>query len=177
MKNILMIIISCTLLVSCQDDISGTYKALKPFESFEKEIIVIDGDSLTRSLYGKFSERYHGMSKNNKYYYITCTFPCTMQYQASLSKDGNKYSANYTNAFVKIDKEEFKSYSWKKDIIPDDSLISYFEKNLTEMLHESLNEKKKQGDDNVGFQFVVNENKLILVGGNEFDDYFIKLVE
>lgn len=175
MKNILMIIISCVLLVSCQDDISGTYKALKPFNSFEKDIIIIDGNSFTRSFYGNYSERYHGKSKGNKDYYITCTFPCTMQYQASLSKDGNKYSANVTNAFVKIDKEKFKSYSWEKNIISDDSLIRYFEKNSTEMLLEPLKEKK-QGI-NLGFQFVVNENKLILVGGNEVDDYFIKLVE
>ena len=176
MKNILRIIISCALLVSCQDDISGTYKALKPLDSCEKEIIVIDGNNFTRSIYGKYSERYHGKSKGNKDYYITCTFPCTMQCQATLSKNGNKYSANITNAAVKIDKEEFKSYSWKGNIISDDSLIRYFEKNLTEMLLETLNEKK-QGNDFVGFQFVVNGNKLILVGGNEVDDYFIKLVE
>lgn len=99
-----------------------------------------------------------------------------MQCHATLSKDGNKYSANITNAVVKIDKEEFKSYSWKENNISDDSLIRYFEKNLTEMLLKTLNEKKQEND-YVGFQFVVNGNKLILVGGNEVDDYFIKLVE
>jgi hypothetical protein len=38
-------------------------------------------------------------------------------------------------------------------------------------------DSKRENSDFVGTQFVIQENKLILVGGNEIDDYYIKIVE
>ncbi len=99
-----------------------------------------------------------------------------MQYQCSLNKDGDKYTAKLINVDVNIDKDEFKSSCWQGTNISNDSLIRYYKDYLLDTINGVLDEKKQEYDE-LGIQFVVKENKLILVGGNEVDDYYIKLVE
>ena len=175
MKNVIWVLFVSAILFSCQKDISGTYKALHPTESFEKEIIEIEGNRFTRTFYGKTSDQFHDKSRG-KWYYILCTFPYTMQYQCSLNKDGDKYTAKLINVDVNIDKDEFKSSCWQGTNISNDSLIRYYKDYLLDTINGVLDEKKQEYDE-LGIQFVVKENKLILVGGNEVDDYYIKLVE
>ena len=38
------LLFACVLLVSCQQDISGTYKAINTSDQLEKELIIIDWD-------------------------------------------------------------------------------------------------------------------------------------
>ena len=46
-----VLILACVLFVSCQQDISGTYKAINPSGQLEKELIIIDWDG------GRYFER------------------------------------------------------------------------------------------------------------------------
>lgn len=42
MKYTIGFFFACVLLASCQQDISGTYKSIKPSDQFEKKLIIID---------------------------------------------------------------------------------------------------------------------------------------
>ena len=43
MKRIIWLFL-CALFIACQQDISGTYKSIKPSDQLEKELIIIDWD-------------------------------------------------------------------------------------------------------------------------------------
>ena len=50
-NSFFVLILACVLFVSCQQDISGTYKAINPSDQLEKELIIIDWDG------GRYFER------------------------------------------------------------------------------------------------------------------------
>lgn len=55
------LLFACVLLVSCQQDISGTYKAIKSSDQLEKELIIIDWDGdryFERAMIGHANELY-----------------------------------------------------------------------------------------------------------------------
>ena len=55
------VLLTCLLLVSCQQDISGTYKAINTSDQLEKELIIIDWDGdryFERAMIGHANELY-----------------------------------------------------------------------------------------------------------------------
>ena len=43
-NSFFVLILACVLLASCQQDISGTYKAINTSDKLDKELIIIDWD-------------------------------------------------------------------------------------------------------------------------------------
>ena len=43
-NSFFVLILTCLLFASCQQDISGTYKAINTSDQLEKELIIIDWD-------------------------------------------------------------------------------------------------------------------------------------
>lgn len=175
MKNLLLFFIAFTFLTSCQKDVSGTYKSLRPHKVFDEELISIDGNKVTMSFHGSAHESFKDTEKG-RFYSVTCTFPFVIEYQGDLSKEGDKYTARILNRNVYIDEEEFKISAWYETKLTKDSLIHYYRDYILNTVDEGL-DSKRENSDFVGTQFVIQENKLILVGGNEIDDYYIKIVE
>jgi len=56
--NGLICVLICVLLISCQQDVSGTYKSIKASGNLERDEISIDweGRTFERSLYGHANE-------------------------------------------------------------------------------------------------------------------------
>lgn len=55
------VLLVCLMLMSCQQDISGTYKAINPSDQLEKELIIIDWDGsryFERAMIGHANELY-----------------------------------------------------------------------------------------------------------------------
>ena len=61
-----ILILVCVLFISCQQDISGTYKAINPSDQLDKELIIIDweGDRyFERAMIGHANELYTDESR------------------------------------------------------------------------------------------------------------------
>ncbi len=176
MKKVFSFILFLTLLVSCQNDISGRYKSINPTKGFIREEIYIDwngeitGDKLfIRDVYGKSVEYYGNHSWENPQS-VKCEFVYNVSAVGTLDKKGDKYIASNLIANVEIDESSFSTSStgWPRPNITDKELIDYYEQSILDSL-PSL--------DGITYGFKVKGDKLILIGGNEVDDYFIKLVD
>ena len=107
-----------------------------------------------------------------------CDFTYIAVLECHLSVSDGKYKAEVKDYYIRINPDEFEAHVMfgGKPKISNDSLISYYE-NYFRQLVTNLFEEGKAEDKIPNFQFVVNGNKLIFVGGNEENDYYIKLVE
>jgi len=175
MKRLFSFLLLLSLLTSCQNDISGRYKAINPSQGFIREEIYIDwkgeitGNKLfVRDVYGKSVEYYANHSWKNPQS-VRCDFVYKISMVGALEKKGDKYVASNFMADVNIDKSQFSTKEiWGRQQKTDKELIEYYEKKYLDTIPKL---------DNVTFSFIIKEDKLIPVGGNEIDDYFIKLVD
>ena len=81
--------------------------------------------------------------------------------------------AKELKAGIEIDEEKLTINKYSYEPLPKvtkEELIRY----IQDAFDNGIKEKY---DDNTTIQFVIEGNKLIPVGGNEVNDYFIKLVE
>ena len=172
MKRIILVFL-CTLFIACQQDVSGTYKSIKTSDSSESDEISIDWERKTfeRSLYGHANELYTDESKRpNRHARIEYDY--RVYVKGKLEKHGNKYIGNDLETGIEIDKDKFQISRALLEPLPNkskDEIIDY--------VKVTFNNVKQQYYDGISVQFVIEGNKLILVGGNEVNDYFIKLVE
>ena len=172
MKRIILVFL-CTLFIACQQDVSGTYKSIKTSDSSESDEISIDWERKTfeRSLYGHANELYTDESKRpNRHARIEYDY--RVYVKGKLEKHGDKYIGNDLETGIEIDKDKFQISRALLEPLPNkskDEIIDY--------VKVTFNNVKQQYYDGISVQFVIEGNKLILVGGNEVNDYFIKLVE
>ena len=173
MKRIILLLL-CALLVACQQDVSGTYKSIKSSETLDSDEICIEweGRSFERSLFGHANELYTDESKRpNRHAKIEYDYRAYVK--GKLERHGDKYICNDLETGIEIDKDKFKISNAFLEPLPNkskDELIDY----VKEAFNNGI---KQQYKDGISFQFVIEGNKLILVGGNEVNDYYIKLVE
>lgn len=172
MKRIILVFL-CTLFIACQQDVSGTYKSIKTSDSSESDEISIDWERKTfeRSLYGHANELYTDESKRpNRHARIEYDY--RVYVKGKLEKHGDKYIGNDLETGIEIDKDKFQISRVFLEPLPNkskDEIIDY--------VKVTFNNVKQQYYDGISVQFVIEGNKLILVGGNEVNDYFIKIVE
>lgn len=169
------VLLVCLMLMSCQQDISGTYKAINPSDQLEKELIIIDWDGgryFERAMIGHANELYTDESqKPNRHARIEYDYRAYVN--GKLEKHGDKYIGNDLETGIEIDKDKFKISNAFLEPLPNkskDELIDY----VKEAFNNGI---KQQYKDGISVEFVIKGNKLIFVGGNEVNDYFIKLVE
>ena len=173
-KSVILIILTCILIISCNQDVSGTYKSIKTSETLESDEIYIDweGRTFERSLYGHANELYTDESKRpNQHARIEYDYRAYVK--GKLEKHGDKYIGNDMETGIEIDKDKFKISNAFLEPLPNkskDELIDY----VKEAFNDGI---KHKYDNDISVQFVIEGNKLILVGGNEVNDYFIKLVK
>ena len=170
-----VLILACVLFVSCQQDISGTYKAINPSDQLEKELIIIDweGDRyFERAMIGHANELYTDESQRpNRHARIEYEYRAYVK--GKLERQGKKYIARELKAGIEIDEEHLTINNAFLEPLPKitkEELIKYIKDAFD-------NGIKGKYNDNATIQFVIDGNKLIPVGGNEVNDYFIKLVE
>ena len=162
------------LFVSCQQDVSGTYKSIKTSETTARDEISIDweGRTFERSMYGHANELYTDESKR-PHRHARIEYDYRVYVKGKLERHGDKYVGKDLEVGIEIDKDKFKISNAFLEPLPNkskDELIDY----VKEAFNNSI---KQQYKDGISVQFVIEGNKLILVGGNEVNDYFIKLVE
>ena len=169
------LLFACVLLVSCQQDISGTYKAIKSSDQSEKELIIIDWDGdryFERAMIGHANELYTDESQRpNRHARIEYDYRAYVK--GKLERQGKKYIAKELKAGIEIDEDQLTINKYFHEPLPKvtkEELIRY----IQDAFDNGIKEKY---DDNTIIQFVIEGNKLIPVGGNEVNDYFIKLVE
>ena len=161
-NSFFVLILACVLFVSCQQDISGTYKAINPSDQLEKELIIIDWDG------GRYFERAMIGHANEIIEYDYRAYV-----KGKLERQGKKYIAKELKAGIEIDEEQMTINKYFYEPLPKitkEELIKY----IQDAFDNGIKEKY---DDETTIQFVIEGNKLIPVGGNEVNDYFIKLVE
>ena len=93
--------------------------------------------------------------------------------KGKLERQGKKYIAKELKAGIEIDEDQLTINKYFYEPLPKvtkEELIRY----IQDAFDNGIKEKY---DDNTIIQFVIEGNKLILMGGNEVNDYFIKLVE
>lgn len=169
------LLFACVLLASCQQNISGTYKAINPSDQLEKELIIIDWDGgryFERAMIGHANELYTDESqKPNRHARIEYDYRAYVK--GKLERQGKKYIAKELKAGIDIDEEHLTINNAFLEPLPKitkEELIKY----IKDAFDNGIKEKY---DDETTIQFVIEGNKLIPVGGNEVNDYFIKLVE
>lgn len=169
------LLFACVLLVSCQQDISGTYKAIKSSDQLEKELIIIDWDGdryFERAMIGHANELYTDESQRpNRHARIEYDYRAYVK--GKLERQGKKYIAKELKAGIEIDEDQMTINKYFYEPLPKitkEELIKY----IQDAFDNGIKEKY---DDETTIQFVIEGNKLIPVGGNEVNDYFIKLVE
>lgn len=169
------LLFACVLLVSCQQDISGTYKAIKSSDQLEKELIIIDWDGdryFERAMIGHANELYTDESQRpNRHARIEYDYRAYVK--GKLERQGKKYIAKELKAGIEIDEDQLTINKYFYEPLPKvtkEELIKY----IQDAFDNGIKEKY---DDETTIQFVIEGNKLIPVGGNEVNDYFIKLVE
>lgn len=173
MKRIILLFL-CALFIACQQDVSGTYKSIKTSETLESDEIYIDweGRTFERSLYGHANELYTDESKR-PHRHARIEYDYRVYVKGKLEKHGDKYVGKDLEVGIEIDKDNFKISNAFLEPLPNkskDELIDYVKETFNNVI-------KQQCKDGISVQFVIEGNKLILVGGNEVNDYFIKLVE
>lgn len=169
------LLFACVLLVSCQQDISGTYKAIKSSDQLEKELIIIDWDGdryFERAMIGHANELYTDESQRpNRHARIEYDYRAYVK--GKLERQGKKYIAKELKAGIEIDEDQLTINKYFYEPLPKvtkEELIKYIQDAFDNGIKEKYN-------DETTIQFVIEGNKLIPVGGNEVNDYFIKLVE
>ena len=169
------VLLVCLMLMSCQQDISGTYKAINPSDQLEKELIIIDWDGgryFERAMIGHANELYTDESqKPNRHARIEYDYRAYVK--GKLERQGKKYIAKELKAGIDIDEEHLTINNAFLEPLPKitkEELIKY----IKDAFDNSL---KGTYEDDATIQFIIEGNKLIPVGGNEVNDYFIKLVE
>ena len=167
-------LIACVLFVSCQQDISGTYKAINPSDQLDKELIIIDWDGgryFERAMIGHANEIYTDESQRpNRHARIEYDYRAYVK--GKLERQGKKYIAKELKAGIEIDEDQLTINKFSYEPLPKvtkEELIKY--------IQGAFDKGIKGKYDDATFQFVIEGNKLIPVGGNEVNDYFIKLVE
>ena len=168
-------LIACVLFVSCQQDISGTYKAINPSDQLDKELIIIDweGDRyFERAMIGNANELYTDESRRpNRHARIEYEYRAYVK--GKLERQGKKYIAKELKAGIEIDEEKLTINKVFLEPLP-----KVTKKELIKYIQDAFDKGiKGKYDDDATIQFVIEGNKLIPVGGNEVNDYFIKLVE
>ena len=174
-NSFFVLILACVLFVSCQQDISGTYKAINPSDQLEKELIIIDWDGgryFERAMIGHANEIYTDESQRpNRHARIEYDYRAYVK--GKLERQGKKYIAKELKAGIEIDEDQLTINKYFYEPLPKitkEELIKY----IQDAFDNGIKEKY---DDETTIQFVIEGNKLIPVGGNEVNDYFIKLVE
>jgi hypothetical protein len=162
------------LFTSCQQDVSGTYKSIKTTSNSDSDEISIDweGRTVERSLYGHANELYTDESKR-PHRHAKIEYDYRTYLKGKLEKQGSKYIVRDLKPGIDIDKEHLSIKNAFLEPLPKitkEEMIKY----IKDAFDKGI---KGQYDDNTTIQFVIEGNKLILVGGNEVNDYFIKLVE
>ena len=168
-------LIACVLFVSCQQDISGTYKAINPSDQLDKELIIIDweGDRyFERAMIGHANELYTDESRRpNRHARIEYEYRAYVK--GELERQGKKYIAKELKAGIEIDEEKLTINKVFLEPLP-----KVTKKELIKYIQDAFDKGiKGKYDNDATIQFVIDGNKLIPVGGNEVNDYFIKLVE
>ena len=176
MKNyrLLGLLLFCVFITSCQQDVSGTYKSIKTSETLGSDEIFIDweGRTFERSLYGHANELYTDESKR-PHRHARIEYDYRGFVKGKLEKHGEKYVGSDFEVGIEIDKERFKISNAFLEPLPNKS-----KEELIDYVKEAFNNGiKQQYKDGISIEFVIEGNKLIFVGGNEINDYFIKLVE
>ena len=174
MKRIIWLFL-CALFIACQQDISGTYKSIKPSDQLEKELIIIDWDGdryFERAMIGHANELYTDeLQRPNRHARIEYDYRAYVK--GKLERQGKKYIAKELKAGIEIDEDQLTINKYFYEPLPKitkEELIKY----IQDAFDNGIKEKY---DDETTIQFVIEGNKLIPVGGNEVNDYFIKLVE
>ena len=169
------VLLVCLMLMSCQQDISGTYKAINLSDQLEKELIIIDWDGgryFERAMIGHANELYTDESQRpNRHARIEYDYRAYVK--GKLERQGKKYIAKELKAGIEIDEDQLTINKYFYEPLPKitkEELIKYIQDAFD-------NGIKEKNDDETTIQFVIEGNKLIPVGGNEVNDYFIKLVE
>ena len=169
------LLFACVLLASCQQNISGTYKAINPSDQLEKELIIIDWDGdryFERAMIGHANELYTDESQRpNRHARIEYDYRAYVK--GKLERQGKKYIAKELKAGIEIDEDQLTINKYFYEPLPKitkEELIKY----IQDAFDNGIKEKY---DNDATIQFVIEGNKLIPVGGNEVNDYFIKLVE
>jgi len=163
------------LFVACQQDVSGTYKSIKPSDQLEKELIIIDWDGdryFERAMIGHANELYTDETQR-PHRHARIEYDYRAYVKGKLERQGKKYIAKELKAGIDIDKEHLTINNAFLEPLPKitkEELIKY----IKDAFDNGIKEKY---DDETTIQFVIEGNKLITVGGNEVNDYFIKLVE
>ena len=168
-------LIACVLFISCQQDISGTYKAINPSDQLDKELIIIDweGDRyFERAMIGHANELYTDESRRpNRHARIEYEYRAYVK--GKLERQGKKYIAKELKAGIEIDEEKLTINKVFLEPLPEVT-----KKELIKYIQDAFDKGiKGKYDNDATIQFVIDGNKLIPVGGNEVNDYFIKLVE
>jgi hypothetical protein len=173
-NRFILLIVVCIFFASCRQDISGTYKAINPSDQFEKELIIIDWDGnryFERAMIGHANELYTDEShRPNRHARIEYDYRAYVK--GKLEKQGKKYIAKELKAGIDIDEEHLTINNAFLEPLPKitkEELIKY--------IKEAFDNSIKGKYDDATMEFVLEGNKLIPVGGNEVNDYFIKLVE
>ena len=173
MKRAFLLLL-CALFIACQQDVSGTYKSIKTSDGSDNDEIYIDweGRTFERSLYGHANELYTDESKRpNRHARIEYDYRAYVK--GKLERHGEKYVGKDLEVGIEIDKDKFKISNAFLEPLPNKT-----KEELIDYVKDAFNNGiKQQYRDDISVQFVIEENKLILVGGNEVNDYFIKLVE
>ena len=175
MKYTIGFFFACVLLASCQQDISGTYKAINTSDKLDKELIIIDWDGdryFERAMIEHANELYTDESQRpNRHARIEYDYRAYVK--GKLERQGKKYIAKELKAGIEIDEDQLTINKYFYEPLPKitkEELIKY----IQDAFDNGIKEKY---DDETTIQFVIEGNKLIPVGGNEVNDYFIKLVE
>ena len=169
------LLFACVLLASCQQNISGTYKAINPSDQLEKELIIIDWDGgryFERAMLGHANEIYTDESQR-PHRHARIEYDYRAYVKGKLERQGKKYIAKELKAGIEIDEDQLTINKYFYEPLPKitkEELIKY----IQDAFDNGIKEKY---DDETTIQFVIEGNKLIPVGGNEVNDYFIKLVE
>lgn len=173
-NRFILLIVVCIFFASCRQDISGTYKAINPSDQLEKELIIIDWNEdryFERAMIGHANELYTDEShRPNRHARIEYDYRAYVK--GKLEKQGKKYIAKELKAGIDIDEEHLTINNAFLEPLPKitkEELIKY--------IKEAFDNSIKGKYDDATIEFVLEGNKLIPVGGNEVNDYFIKLVE
>ena len=107
MKRIIWLFL-CALFIACQQDISGTYKSIKPSDQLEKELIIIDWDGdryFERAMIGHANELYTDESQRpNRHARIEYDYRAYVK--GKLERQGKKYIAKELKAGIEIDEDQ-----------------------------------------------------------------------
>ena len=97
MKNCVLfgVLLTCLLFASCQQDISGTYKAINTSDQLEKELIIIDWDGgryFERAMIGHANEIYTDESQR-PHRHARIEYDYRAYVKGKLERQGKKYIA------------------------------------------------------------------------------------